>query len=257
MRRYLLAASVAVFTGFGGFAFSADEPEEKKATLEEMALEAAKLEDKGDHAGAAAVLEAAMKAYPDVPGGLVRHAGELRFFAGEIDASIKHFDELIRRDPATAPYLWQRGLSLYYAERYEDGVEQFEIHQEVNPRDVENAAWHFICVTRAKGFEEARKRLIPIKGDGRIPMAEIHQLFAGEATPEDVLKSANRDGFGEAGKRNHLCYAHLYLALFFEAKGDDKKAMEHIKLAAVDYKMDHYMGLCAQVHYKLRSKEEK
>ena len=234
----------------------AEPKKEEKPTLEKLVGQASAFEELGNYSSAAEVLEKAIKLYPKAPNGILRHTGELRFFAGDIDASIAHFDELINRSPDTAPYLWQRGLSLYYAERYEDGVKQFEIHQDVNPNDVENAAWHFICVTRAEGFEEARKRLIPIKGDSRIPMAEIHDLFEGEGTPEEVLKSANREGFGERGLRNHLCYAHLYLALYFEAKGDDKKAMEHSKLAAVDYRMDHYMGICAQVHYKLRSKEK-
>jgi hypothetical protein len=56
-------------------------------------------------------------------------------------------------------------------------------------------------------------------------------------------------------KRNQLCYAHLYLGLYFEALGDNDKAKEHILKAAVDYKMDHYMGRCAQVHAKLRGWE--
>jgi hypothetical protein len=30
---------------------------------------------------------------------------------------------------------------------------------------------------------------------------------------------------------------------------------EHIRKAAVDYKMNHYMGKCAQVHAKLRGVE--
>jgi lipoprotein NlpI len=37
--------------------------------------------------------------------------------------------------------------------------------------------------------------------------------------------------------------------------GDDEKMKEHIRKAAVDYKMNHYMGKCAQVHAKLRGVE--
>jgi len=56
----------------------------------------------------------------------------------------------------------------------------------------------------------------------------------------------------EAGKRNRLCYAHLYLGLFAEATGDADAAKEHISLAAGRYSMDHYMGRVAQVHAQLR-----
>ena len=35
--------------------------------------------------------------------------------------------------------------------------------------------------------------------------------------------------------------------------GEDEKAGKHMQMAAVDYKMDHYMGKVAQIHHKLRS----
>jgi len=64
-------------------------------------------------------------------------------------------------------------------------------------------------------------------------------------------------GDDEEAKRNHLCYAHLYLGLYHEALGHEEKAKAHMLKAAVDYKMDHYMGKCAQVHVKLRGWESK
>ena len=79
----------------------------------------------------------------------------------------------------------------YYAGEYEKGVKQFEIHQDVNSNDVENSVWHFLCVNKIKGFEAARKSLIDIKGDGRVPMAQVQKLFAGKLEPKDVLDAAN------------------------------------------------------------------
>jgi hypothetical protein len=100
------------------------------------------------------------------------------FFDAKIKESVAAFDLLIKASQEIKPQLWQRGLSLYYAEKYKEGREQFEVHQTVNPNDVENAAWHFICVARLEGVEAARKALIPIKGDARVPMKEVHDLFA-------------------------------------------------------------------------------
>ena len=37
-----------------------------------------------------------------------------------------------------------------------------------------------------------------------------------------------------------------------EAMGDAAKSAEHIKFAAFEYSMEHYMGKTAQVHAKLR-----
>jgi lipoprotein NlpI len=177
--------------------------------------------------------------------------GVAAFFDAKPAVSVAAFDKLIAIAPETEPRLWQRGLSLYYAEKYLEGREQFELHQTVNPNDVENAAWHFICVAKKEGVEAARKVLIPISGDSRVPMKEVHDLFAGKGTEEEVMKAANAGDDADA-KRNHLCFAHLYLGLYHEALGNTDQAKAHMLKAAVDYKMDHYMGKCAQVHVKVR-----
>ncbi len=190
--------------------------------------------------------------------GAFQRRGEQRFFDSDIKGSIKDFDEFLKILPDRDPHHWQRGLSYYYAGDYQKGVDQFERHQTVNTQDVENAVWHFLCVVRTPegDFKKAQEKLIPIKGDSRVPMKEVHELFAGRGTVEEVLAAAG--GPVEEGKkvsmedRNHLCYAHLYLALYFEAKGEDEKVKEHIGLAAGKFKMDHYMGKTAQVHAKLR-----
>ena len=174
------------------------------------------------------------------------------FFDGQVKASVEDFDAYLEENPKRAPYHWQRGLSQYYAGQFEAGRKQFEIHQEVNSNDVENAAWHFLCVARIEGVERARENFIPIEGDSRVPMKEVHQLFAGKVQPDAVLAAATDSTASELERRNHLCYAHLYLGLYFEALGDKKKSLGHMKRAAVDHKMDHYMGKTAQVHWKLR-----
>ena len=176
--------------------------------------------------------------------------GVTAFYDARPKDSVAAFDRLIELVPDSKPQLWQRGLSLYYTGDYKGGRDQFEVHQTVNTADVENAAWHFICVARAENVEAARKVLIPIEGDSRIPMKEVHELFAGKGSPEAVLKAAE-SGEGE-DLRNHRCYAHLYLGLYFEALGDHDKAKDHMLKAARDYSMDHYMGTCAQVHVKVR-----
>lgn len=183
------------------------------------------------------------------PNEIFREAVAL-FFEAKPKESVAVFDKLLELEPTAKPRLWQRGLALYYAEEYARGREQFEVHQTVNHADVENAAWHFICVAKKDGIEQARQHLIPISGDSRVPMQQVHDLFAGKASVEDVLSAAEQ-GDGE-DLRNHRCYAHLYLGLYFEATGDEAKAKAHILKAAVDFSMDHYMGRCAQVHAQVR-----
>jgi len=178
--------------------------------------------------------------------------GVKAFLEGNPKESVVAFDQLIGLEPDSAPQLWQRGLSLYYTGDYNAGRKQFELHQTVNANDVENAAWHFICVARAENVDAARKALIPIKDDSRVPMKQVHDLFAGTGSEEAVLKAASAGEAGSESLRNQLCYAHLYLGLYEEALGHEDKAKEHMLKAANDYKMDHYMGQTAEVHAKLR-----
>jgi lipoprotein NlpI len=178
--------------------------------------------------------------------------GMEHFKLGHFKESVADFDKVIELMPAQGPHHWQRGISCYYAGMFEEGRKQFESHQTVNPNDVENAVWHFLCNARANGVEKARGSLIPISGDSRVPMKEVHALFAGKATPEDVLTAAQG---GKPERRNdQLFYAHLYLGLYYEALGDAKRAREHMLKAALDFKADHYMGDVARVHAALLRK---
>ena len=94
------------------------------------------------------------------------------FDNGRIVESVAGFDAVARLIPAEAPQLWQRGIALYYVGRYQDCRAQFESHRTVNPDDVENAAWHFLCVARAESAEKARAALLPVGPDARVPMRQ-------------------------------------------------------------------------------------
>src|SRR5262245_24322414 len=99
------------------------------------------------------------------------------FQNGRIPESVAGFDKLAQLVPAMAPQLWQRGIALYYAGRFKDCREQFESHRTVNPNDVENAAWHFLCVARSESPEKARTALLPVGPDPRVPMLQVYDLY--------------------------------------------------------------------------------
>jgi lipoprotein NlpI len=189
--------------------------------------------------------------------GLYQLRGWSKFRLGKFDESIADFDRVIALVPAQEPQHWQRGIVYYYAKRFADGRKQFELHQTVNPNDVENAVWHYLCVARLVGVDKARATLIPIEGDGRVPMMQVHALFEGKAKPEDVLKAAETGDLKLARRNRQLFYAHLYLGLYFEAAGDALQAREHILKAASDYTSDDYMGDVARVHAQLLKKQRK
>ena len=165
------------------------------------------------------------------------------FAAGRIDESVAEFDRLVRIAPDATPSLWQRGIALYYAGRYAECRKQFELHRTVNPDDVENAAWHFLCVARQESPERARGALLPVGPDPRIPMRAIYEMFRGTLPPEQVMAAG---GTGAQGR----FYAALYTGLYFEATGDRARALERIKMAADGRFADAggYMHMVARVH---------
>lgn len=167
------------------------------------------------------------------------------FENGRLAESVAAFDNLAKAVPQQAPYLWQRGIALYYAGRYDDCRRQFESHRAVNPDDVENAAWHFLCVARAESPAKARAALLPVGPDARVPMREVYQMFRGTLTPEQVLSAAG-------SQPDAQFYGHLYVGLYFEALGMKERALERIKIAAADRfeRYGGYMHMVARVHLR-------
>lgn len=176
-----------------------------------------------------------------------------KLFAGEPEEASRLFDEVVASRPEDEPQFWQRGIALYYAGRFADGRRQFEVHRTVNPADVENVTWHFACVARGVDAAAAREALLPVGEDPRVPMREILALYAGRGDADAVLAAA--DAGPESARRNQRCYAHLYLGLHAESRGDAEAARLHMLQAAGPFAMGHFMGRIAQLHVRLRGWE--
>lgn len=177
-----------------------------------------------------------------------RNRGMEHFKLGHVRESIEDFNQELKLEPAGRAHHWMRGLSYYYAGLFLDGQRQFEIHQTVNPNDVENAVWHFLCTAKASGIDKAQANYMPIKGDSRVPMMEIHKLYGGKGSVEEVMEAVEQGLPRPLELRNRKFFAHLYLALYFDVKGDAKAMREHIDLAVGEFAQKHYMGDVARVH---------
>lgn len=182
---------------------------------------------------------------PQNPNAYVRR-GMVYFQLAKIDQSIQDFDTAETLDIRLKPYLWQRGLSYYYAEKFAEGAQQFEIDLTVNAQDVEETVWRYLCIARLIGVTEARNSLLTVKNDPRQIMRCVYDLYAGNSTPNDVLTVGQSEGI----KGNF--YSHLYLGLYYEAENNFDLAQEYIVKAADNYKIDDYMWYLVQVHKTLR-----
>ena len=165
------------------------------------------------------------------------------FLAGRVKESVTGFDRVAALVPDAAPELWQRGIALYYVGRYDDCRKQFESHRTVNPNDVENPAWHFLCVAHAESPAKAHAALLPVGPDQRSPMREVYEMFKGTMTPEAVLAAAGQS-------TSARFFAELYVGLYYEANGNTTAGLTHLKAAASEQYANAggYMHRVAMLH---------
>ncbi len=169
--------------------------------------------------------------------------GDAYLKLGKFTDAVADFDKFLELEsnPTAAADHWRRGIALYYAGKFDAGRKQFDLHRTVNPQDVENSAWHYLCNARANSPKKAREDLIPVTKDGRVPMKQVLELFAGKIKPQDVLAAAEKAGLEGEMLTEARFYANLYVALYYESEGDAKKAREYLTTAVEKYKIGHYM----------------
>lgn len=176
----------------------------------------------------------------------LRLTGDVYLRCGDYEQAVKQFDRYLQLRPDALPGLWQRGIALYFAEQYEEGVKQFEVHRRVNPNDVENAAWHFLCVAKARSFSEAEKLVLPAPNDPRIPMEEVQAMLR-DGNTERVSSKMTSVPAGSPRRDQADFYGNFYLGLYADAKGDEEKALAYLQKSAEGVP-HHYMGDVARVY---------
>ncbi|MFO0934951.1 MAG: tetratricopeptide repeat protein [Gemmataceae bacterium] len=243
MTRSIAAVLLICFTGLVSLGcIRADEP-----TVDELLRQGSAHLSKRENEKAVAYYTAAIKDDPKQVEAYDRR-GDAYLKLGRFKEAVADFDTFLEAKPKFAPEHWRRGIALYYLGRFEDGVKQFETHKTVNPQDVENAAWHYLCNVHVVGKDKAKAALIDVTRDRRVPMAEIQKLFAGSMTPADVLAAAEKTSEkSEAGIEARF-YANLYVALWYEAEKNDAKRTEHLTKAVESYKIGHYMWDVGNAH---------
>lgn len=181
---------------------------------------------------------------------LATRRGMQLFTQGDVAGSLQEFDRALELDASQRPYLWQRGLSLYYVNRFEEGAEQFRDDVAVNPNDTEEAIWCFLCEAQLSSAQEARSQFLQVGKDSRPVMGAAYELFQTGGSPEKLITAATTDPGGHDG-----FYGNLYLGLFYEAERDEVRARDYIEAAVktpYGSRSGDYMAKLAAVHCKCR-----
>ena len=205
------------------------------------------------------------------------------FRNGDIQGSIEKFDSSIpptfRTDnndvtvtTGVKAYLWQRGISYYYADQFENGSRQFRDDVLQSPLDVEEIVWDAACLMRLQQQQQQQENnksgttndfkvtvpppnmlsLPPGKQDRRPIMSTVLKLFEGKATEHDLANVGHSSGYAADD-----FYSKFYLGLYAESIGENFKAEGYMKSAALSQYARSvgsrdYMVDCARVHCKLR-----
>ncbi|KAI5326364.1 hypothetical protein L3X38_035438 [Prunus dulcis] len=174
----------------------------------------------------------------------IRH-GMVLFRQGDVSGSVAEFDKAIELDPRQQAYLWQRGLSLYYLDRFEEGAEQFRLDVAQNPNDTEESIWCFLCEAQLYGTSEARERFLEVGQDPRPVMRDAYNMFKDGGDPEKLVAAFSKS------RESDYFYASLYAGLYYESQKKTDAAELHIVTAyqsPYGQRSDDYMASLAKVH---------
>jgi len=203
---------------------------------------------------------------PPTPRELVRQGMEY-FRQYDVPTSLAYFDladSLSTTQSGTTrltPYLWQRGISYYYLNKYNKGHDQFVLDISVNPNDVEEIVWDIACLARMNNdnhskFPPEKSMKLPIgQTDKRPIMSTVYSLFQNEnGVKEYDLCMAGLRSTSAADE----FYSLFYLGLYCEIRNEEGKAEAYMRSAvASKYALgsNDYMVTCARVHCRLRNWE--
>lgn len=185
------------------------------------------------------------------PQSLVR-SGMRKFQAADVKGSLLDFDEALKLGGVRLrPYLWQRGISLYYLDSFQEGAKQFRDDVAVNPSDTEESIWAFLCEAQLYGPDKARQDILKVGRDPRSVMRAAQAAFEQGLGSAAIAAVAGNETQGHAA-----FYSQLYVALYEESIGNEAKAKEAmLRAAATEYAKTSgdYMAGVARVHCTVRN----
>ncbi len=168
-----------------------------------------------------------------------------KFERNDVEGATIDFDALIAKSPGSKPYLWQRGIALYYIDEFREAEKQFREDVKVNPNDTEEAAWAFLSQMRKGGeggggggdvsstLNKAREEFVELAGrDSRKVMGSVLRLYkTGDEEAKKTLESLSKKPADSTQSASDAFYASLYLGLYSEAIGNAEEAKYWMKKA--------------------------
>jgi lipoprotein NlpI len=222
----------------------------QQAQVVRLLTDASQALEQEEFSRAGELAQQAAAALPD-NAAVQQNAAEILYLSGKAAESVPLFDRVVELAPEAAAHNWQRGIALCTVGDFERGAEQFKRHHDVNPDDVENSAWYFLCIAKTQTVEAARQTVIPSRGDGREPMMTILKMLKQEVEPQAVLDAPLDKRIPEAARPMAQFYADLYVGLYYDSLGDAEQAKKYLKRSG-EYGRTGYMVRTARVYLDAR-----
>ena len=154
--------------------------------------------------------------------------GDARFFQGKFVEAVADYDQMVSLDPKLGPAHWRRGIALFYAGEYDKAAHQFEIYHTFDNIDRENGIWRYLSQVKSIGREKAREGLLKYAKDDREPFPSVYKLFAGEISPEQILREITQADITKEDRAKRFFYAELYIGLNHFVDNEIDAAQKHL-----------------------------
>ena len=186
------------------------------------------------------------------------------FRNGDVKHSLQLFDEAILLKPSIKPYLWQRGISLYYDNQFKQCSQQFHNDLLVNPADTEEIIWGALCDSgrgsninddddHTLGRIQANMNAFSSL-DRRPVMRVVYDVFRGTRGVQSLLSPSSSSS--STPSSSEYFYSQLYSGLYYEYIHDSKESLQHINQAADSSyckRSNDYMCNVASNHRRIRT----
>lgn len=149
------------------------------------------------------------------------------FFLGRFDEAVTEYKAMVKLNPRLDESHWRLGIALFFADKSEQAVAQFEKYHSFDDVDRENGIWRYLSQFKATNAETAARELIRYEKDDREPFPAVYKLFDGSLSPEGALKTIS-ESLPETERDKRLFYTELYIGMHCVVKNQPKLARKYL-----------------------------
>ncbi|WP_087023899.1 lipoprotein NlpI [Thaumasiovibrio subtropicus] len=152
--------------------------------------------------------------------------------SGHFDAAYEAFDSVLELKEGHAFAQRNRGIALYYGQRYQLATEDLLAHYAQNPDDPYRTIWLYLTeleIDPVKANADMRKRYDV--ADRSQWGWEIVAMYLDDLSEVELLNQVARTSEGNVELAQKLCEIYFYMAKRYQHRGDEGSAISLYKMA--------------------------